>query len=140
MTPNTFMDTFTLVRNSLEKKDPRFREAFSIEKRVAITFRISHQRCSMKKRLRPATLLKKRLWHRCLAVNFAKFLTTPFLQNTSGRLFLCFMASSDWQFLPQRFKDICCWKIDCGKHYRLSKYFYQISENPNWNSQSNYYI
>ena len=34
--------------------------------------------------LRPATLLKKRLWHRCFPVNFAKFLRTPFLQNTSG--------------------------------------------------------
>ena len=28
--------------------------------------------------LRPATLLKKRLWHRCFPVNFAKFLRTPF--------------------------------------------------------------
>ena len=37
--------------------------------------------------LRPATLLKKRLWHRCFPVNFAKFLRTPFLQNTSGKLF-----------------------------------------------------
>ena len=27
--------------------------------------------------LRPATLLRKRLWHRCLPVNFAKFLRTP---------------------------------------------------------------
>ena len=32
--------------------------------------------------------LKKRLWHRCFHVNFAKFLRTPFLQDTSGRLFL----------------------------------------------------
>ena len=31
---------------------------------------------------------KKRLWHRCFAVNFAKFLRTPFLQNTPGRLLL----------------------------------------------------
>ena len=38
--------------------------------------------------LRPATLLKKRLWHRCFPVNFAKFLRAPFLQNTSGRLLL----------------------------------------------------
>ena len=30
------------------------------------------------KRLRPATLLKKRLWHRCFPVNFVKFLRTPF--------------------------------------------------------------
>ena len=28
--------------------------------------------------LKPATLLKKRLWHRCFPVNFAKFLRTPF--------------------------------------------------------------
>ena len=39
--------------------------------------------CAM---LGPATLLKKRLWHRCFPVNFVKFLRTPFLQNTSGRL------------------------------------------------------
>ena len=28
--------------------------------------------------LRPETLLKKRLWHRCFPVNFVKFLRTPF--------------------------------------------------------------
>ena len=38
--------------------------------------------------LKPATLLKKRLWHRCFTVNFAKFLRTAFLQNTSGWLLL----------------------------------------------------
>ena len=72
----------------------------------------SHQRCSMKKGvlrnftkftgkhlcqslffnkvagLRPATLLTKRLWHRCFPVNLVKFLRTLFLQNTSGRLLL----------------------------------------------------
>ena len=72
--------------------------------------RSSHQTCSIKKGdlknfakftgkqlcqslflnkgLRPATLLKKRLWHKCLPVNFAKFTRTPFLQNISGRLLL----------------------------------------------------
>ena len=38
--------------------------------------------------LRPATLPKKRFWHRRFPVNFAKFLRIPFLQNTSGRLLL----------------------------------------------------
>ena len=38
--------------------------------------------------LRSAFLLKKRLWPRCFPVNFAKFLRTPFAQNTSGRLLL----------------------------------------------------
>ena len=32
MTPDIFMDTFTLVRNRLEKQDTRFREAFPTEK------------------------------------------------------------------------------------------------------------
>ena len=30
---------------------------------------------------RPATLLKKRLWHRYFPMNFAKFLTKPFLRT-----------------------------------------------------------
>ena len=29
----------------------------------------------------PGALLKKRLWHRCLPVNFVKFLRTPFIQK-----------------------------------------------------------
>ena len=32
--------------------------------------------------LSPATLLKKKLWHRCFPVNFAKFLRTPFFYRT----------------------------------------------------------
>ena len=39
---------------------------------------------------RPATLFKKGLWYRCFPMNFAKFLGTPFLQNTLGRLLLYF--------------------------------------------------
>ena len=45
--------------------------------------------------LRSATLLKRRLWHRCFPVNFVKFLRTLFLQNTSRRLLLtiCYAIS-----------------------------------------------
>ena len=35
--------------------------------------------------LRSAALLKKRLWQGRFPVNFAKFLRTPFLPNTSGQ-------------------------------------------------------
>ena len=42
--------------------------------------------------LRPATLLKKRLWHRWFSVNFATFSRTHFLQNTSGGCFCLFYA------------------------------------------------
>ena len=37
--------------------------------------------------LRLATSLKKRLWHKCFPVNFPKFLSTTFIQNTSGGYF-----------------------------------------------------
>ena len=45
--------------------------------------------------LGPATLLKKRLWHRFFPVNFVKFLKTPFLQNTSGQLLLRFERNAN---------------------------------------------
>ena len=38
--------------------------------------------------LRSGTLLKKRLWYECFPVNFAKFLRTLFLPNTSKQLLL----------------------------------------------------
>ena len=38
--------------------------------------------------LRPATLLKMKLWHKCFPVSFAKFLRIPFSHNTCGRLLL----------------------------------------------------
>ena len=44
--------------------------------------------------IRPAVLLKKKLWHRCFLVNFAKFLRTLFLQKTRRRLFLEFYLFS----------------------------------------------
>ena len=49
--------------------------------------------------LRPVTLLKKRLWHRCFPVKFAKFLRTPFSRNISGRLLLYIQIkrSKDYQ-------------------------------------------
>ena len=57
-------------------------------------YRSSHRRCSViKGALRnfakfTGKHLCQRLWHRCFPVNFAKFLRTPFLQNTSDRLLL----------------------------------------------------
>ena len=40
----------------------------------------------------PATLLKKRLWHRCFPVNFVKFLRKPFLTEQLRKLLLFFNA------------------------------------------------
>ena len=44
--------------------------------------------------MRPATLLKKRLWHRCFPVNFAKFLRTPFFIEHLWWLLLVVTRSS----------------------------------------------
>ena len=43
--------------------------------------------------------IDKRLWHRCFPVNFAKFLRTSFLQNTSQRLLLPYLSISDSKLL-----------------------------------------
>ena len=45
-------------------------------------------------------VIKKRLWHRCFPVNFAKFLRTPFSQNASGRLLLS---------LPEQIYIVAIW-------------------------------
>ena len=44
--------------------------------------------------LRPATLLKEKLWRKCFPVNFAKFLRASFFQNTPGRPLLEFQLFS----------------------------------------------
>ena len=41
--------------------------------------------------LSPATLLKKRLWHRCFPVDFAKFIRTPFFTEHRTPLVAAFM-------------------------------------------------
>ena len=52
----------------------------------------------IKFRPQPATLLKKRLWHRCFPVNFVKFLRTLFLQNTSSGYFYLSLFILDCDF------------------------------------------
>ena len=55
-------------------------------------------------RVRSATLFKKRLWYRCFPVNFAKFLRTSFLKNTSGRLL---RYSSNFSVVQNNFLFLC---------------------------------
>ena len=59
-------------------------EQIMVNKCAAPSCRSGYKSCHQ----RPATLLKNSLWRRCFPVNFVKFLRTPFLQNTSGRLLL----------------------------------------------------
>ena len=75
--------------------------------------------CNFIKKAEPATLLKKRLWHRCFPVNFAKFLRTPFLQNSSGRLLLAL----DNNAVPAReTKDKGFHIVNMNKYNRVETY------------------
>ena len=51
---------------------------------------LKHFRSSPPVSLRPATLLKMRLWHRGFPVNFAKFLRTPYFTEQLRWLLLTF--------------------------------------------------
>ena len=75
-----FFRDFCITKNSSLLLIPKLNE---LQKQPSEVF--CKKRCSY---TAPATLLKKRLWHRCFPVNFAKFLRTPFWQNFSGRLLL----------------------------------------------------
>ena len=127
-----FSQLFDFSTVNRQEKKSSFERKHEI---ICFMFRSSHQMCSIEigvlknftkftgkhlcqslflnkvAGLRPATLLKKRLWHRCFPVNFAKFLRTPFLQNTSGRLLLYvsqyfFSIRTLWEreVHPRRFK------------------------------------
>ena len=106
-------------------------------------FRSSHRRCSVIKfdfrnfakfagkhlcqslffskvsDLRPATLLKKRHWHRCFPVSCTKFLRTLFLQKTSGRLVLIF--GSLRHFITKC--DRCYYKMRHLFYYKMRQTF-----------------
>ena len=58
---------------------------------------------------RPATLLKKRLWHMCFPMNFAKFLRTPFLTEHLWLLLLHFCSHEEkgTAFLPVTLDPSC---------------------------------
>ena len=108
---------------------------------LLITIRSSHQRCFVKKvfleisqnsqestcartsfsiklqAAAPATLLKKRLWHRCFPMNFAKFLRTPFSQNTPGWLLLYYFMCFIDLIVPKR-----CFELwNCSRIFPFEK-------------------
>ena len=84
-----------------ENKDTKYRSShrlWSVRKGILRNF-AKFTGKHLYQSLRPANLLKKRLWHRCFSVNFAKLLRTYFLQNSSGRmlLYLLYQCSYSWK-------------------------------------------
>ena len=68
--------------------------------------------------------IEKRLWHMCFPVNFEKFLRTPFLQNTSGRMLLYFVFRFFLVSLLYFEKDSCSYITD------LKDFFFRLSNRP----------
>ena len=70
-------------------------------------------------RPQPATLLKKRLCHRCFTVNFAKFLRMSILQNTSGRLLLAKWKKLliDWN----EYQEYTGWEVSPALSQKMKK-------------------
>ena len=95
--------------------------------------RSSHQRCSVKKVLleisqnlqentcagvsflmnRPTTLIKKRLWHRFLPVNFAKFLKTPFYRKPLDNCFCLSVSHHGNMTLADGKCNFTCLTLQC---------------------------
>ena len=75
------------------------------------------RRCSIKKVfLRPAILLKKRLWHRCFPVNFEKFLRTPFLTEHLRRLLIMETSNVRQDILLKRKR---VWRFFVNKNFYI---------------------
>ena len=84
----------TLLQCSSRRSRPGvFCEKVILRNVAKFTGKHLYQRFYFKKvaGLRPSTLPKKRLWHWCFPVSFAKFLGTLFLKETSGG---CFWSAS----------------------------------------------
>ena len=97
-----------ISQNSLENTFARV--SFLIKLQARVSFLI---------KLRTSTLLKKRLWHTCFLVNFAKLSRTSISQNTSGGCFwpyahsqniLIFQALLSLAFVV----SLSLWKKQCN--------------------------
>ena len=77
-----------LVRTHVEKQPPEvFHKKYFFKNFAKFTGKQTSG-------LRAATLLKKRLQHKCFLVNFANFFRIPILQNDSGTMAsVCYIGS-----------------------------------------------
>ena len=131
--------------------------------------RNSHRRCSIRKDVhrnfakftgkntyvrvslcQACNFIKKRLWHRCFTVNFAKCLRTPFLQNTSGQLLLFRVNRVSDYYAKSIYIKVFQWGLQPGTspvvsfsrifsiHFLSSKirppvlFSYNLTFNSNW--------
>ena len=114
-------------------------------------------------KLRPATLLKKRLWHKYFPVNFVKSLRTPFLHKNSGRcvnvshafkiglkawetnmdikpVFNKHKATADiYAYMSRRKALKTSIEYECGKYKQMRAIAHAYSSNREWSMQEAVY-
>ena len=118
-----------------------YRESIQVL-RESTLYRSSHRRGSVKKgvvrnfseflRLRPATLLKRSLWHRCFPVNFEKF-----LRNLFYRTLLVAASDSTQKFLLSMatINAFYSRKMETNYQRRLWKCYYFYHSLPSLNQR-----
>ena len=74
-------------------------------------------------------MLKKRLWHRCFPVNFAKFLRTSFLQNTSGRLLLAVQWKINFNPVPCKRVQEIIFRQEQAQSYIHHRFIFKIKQS-----------
>ena len=84
----TFLPSFLSIASSVVCKRQKQPLEVFCEKRCSLKFHKTRKKKPTCGRICPATLLKKRLWHRCFPVNFAKILRKRFLQDITRWLLL----------------------------------------------------
>ena len=125
------------LENSLINRSPRqnvFCEKGVLKNFAKFTGKHLCQRLFFNKAagMRPATLIKKRPWQRCFPVNFAKFLRTPFSQNSPWKLLLRLLSFFFWCYeyiSTSSFDNSCqlrssCREVFCKKD--VLKKFHKI--------------
>ena len=85
----------TLNRQKYFQIEPTFIEMY-ILKSLEVRLQIPDAEANTRG-LRPATLLKKRLQHRCFPVNFANFLRTPFFAEHIQWLLLKYIVNMEYK-------------------------------------------
>ena len=88
----------------------------------------------------PATLLKKRLQHRCFPVSIAKFVRTPILKNIGERLLLeNWVIPSDSELQEEFLETFLNCNCDCNREVKVprseilsgKRFFYDKEEKEN---------
>ena len=85
--------------------------------------------------LRPATLLKKSLWHRCFPVNIAKFSKNTFFKNNSGG---CFSIRLWWWLLVDMERALLIKQKFCLTY--LLKTIWQYQQYKLWLEWKNVFV